>query len=60
MITRIIQHFNGLPVMMFHVKQSGARMPLITSHWNTPCRPANDTGFEQALADAAGYYDTVQ
>lgn len=54
MIGNVVQRLNGHAVMVFRVKRSGARMPLIGSHWATPCVPANDTGFEAALAAAAG------
>lgn len=45
----------GRVVILFHMKHSGARMPLITSHMNTPCFPANLTGLECGLAAMAGF-----
>ena len=53
-ISQVEQRFNGQKVMVFRL-QAGAFMPLLTSHKFTPCIPANDTGFDKALADLAGY-----
>ena len=54
-IGTVAMSLKGKPVIVFHVKRSGARMPLITSHMQTPCVPANLTGLECGLAAMAGY-----
>ena len=50
----ILQRMNGKLIMVYNKKHSGARMPLITTHWNTNANAVNSTGLECGLRELAG------
>ena len=50
----ILQRMNGKPIMVYNKQHSGARMPLIITHWNTNANSANFTGLECGLRELAG------